>query len=52
MRPPMIETADDIKRVDELLTDVEKVGLEIGTVKILVLSKLQRSYKCRQDCYC
>jgi len=36
LRPPMIETADDIKRVDELLTDVEKeLGLEIGTVKIL-----------------
>ena len=36
LRPPMIETAEDIKEVDELLTDIEKeLGLEIGTVKIL-----------------
>lgn len=36
VRPPMIETAEDIKKVDELLTDIEKeLGLEIGIVKIL-----------------
>ncbi len=36
IRPPMIETAEDIKEVDALLTDVEKeLGLEKGTVKIL-----------------
>ncbi len=36
LRPPMIETAEDIKKVDELLTETEaELGLEKGIVKIL-----------------
>lgn len=36
VRLPMTETAEDIKKLDSLLTDIEKrIGLENGTVKIL-----------------